>query len=334
MYHCSATRREWLRLGAVAIVCAGPDRLAAAAEPAWKPTRNVEVVVGVGPGGSMDRTARSVEEALWKGHFISRASTVLNKPGGGHAAALSYTVSHRGDGNVIQVVNTPLITNKILGRGSQTYTDATPLATLFFEQQMFAVSKDSTIKSPQDLISRLKTDPSQLSFAVSSGVGTVNEFAALLVAKGAGIDPKRLKAVSFNSASEGVTQTLGNHVDVLVTTPFSIIPFVQSGDLRALAVASDERLAGALKDVPTWKELGIDCVTPGFRVVVGPPDLTAAQIAFWEMALKAITDTPDWKKQVETEFLVPHFRGSADTIAFLRTEADRYTSLYHEMGIT
>jgi putative tricarboxylic transport membrane protein len=322
-------RRELLAYCAIA----GALPSAEAAEEAWKPTRTVEVVVGVSPGGSMDRTARSVEDALFKAHFIPRSSVVLNRPGGGHAVALSYTVSHRGDANVIQVVNSSLITNKILGRGTQDYADATPLATLFFEQMLFAVNKDSPIKQPLDLVDRLKADPTTLSFAVSSGIGTTNELAGLMLAKAAGIDPKQLKAVSFNSASEGTSQTLGGHIDVLITTPFSIVPFILSGDLRPLAVAADERLGGVLKDVPTWKELGMNSVAPGFRVVIGPPGLAASQVGFWETACQAITATPQWQKQIDREFLTAHYLNGADTLAFLKNEAEIYTSFFRSIGI-
>lgn len=326
------TRRSAL-LGSLATASAALLRPAAAHAADWKPRRSVEVVVGVAPGGSMDRTARALENALWKAGFIPRSSVVLNKPGGGHSIALAYTAGRSGDAQVIQAINTPLLTNKMLGHGTQTYTDVTPLANLFFEQQMFSVAKASPIGDGKDLMARIKADPSKLSFAVSSGIGTTNELAVLLLAKSLGVNAKSLKAVSFNSASEGVTSVLGGHVDVLVTTPFSTVPFMTSGDLRAIAIASTDRLGGAMADVPTWREMGADVQTPSFRVVVGPPQLTAEQIAFWDNALRQITTTPDWQKMMETEFLTPAYMDHTKVAAFLEGEAARYAAAYRASGI-
>jgi putative tricarboxylic transport membrane protein len=328
------TRRSLIGSGLAALGCgAGRLTVARAAEADWKPTRPVEVVVGVSPGGSMDRTARAVSEGLREGGFIPNASIVLNKPGGGHAIALAYTASRRGDAGTIQIINTPLLTNNILGRDRHSHHDVTPVATLFLEQQMFAVGKDSSIRDARDLMARFKADPGSISYAVSSGVGTANELAALLLAHTLGVDPKTLNPVSFKSASEAVTMALGSHIDVLITTPFSIIPFIQNKDLRPLAVASENRLGGVLADVPTWRELGADVVTPGFRVVIAPPGLAPAQVAFWERALTTITATPAWQAQVETEFLTPQVAGSAGTVVYLDREYARYAALYRAIGI-
>jgi putative tricarboxylic transport membrane protein len=327
------TRRSMIASGLACGAAHFGAGLAFAVDEEWKPTRHVETVVGVAPGGSMDRTARSVDEALRKAGVIPASSVVLNKPGGGHMVALAYTAGRRADANVIQVINTPLLTNKMLGRGRQTYTDVTPLANLFLEEQMFAVSKNSSIKDAADVMKRLKADPGSISYGVSSGLGTTNGMAALLLAQSLGIDPKKLKPVSFNSASEAVTTTLGGHIDLVITTPFSLVPFFQSGDLRPIAVASKNRLGGILKDVPTWRELGAEVVTPGFRVVVGPPGLKSNQIAFWENAFRTITKTPAWQDQLKSEFLTPQTMGSADTVAFLKDEYDRYASVYRSMGL-
>jgi putative tricarboxylic transport membrane protein len=287
----------------------------------------VEVVVGVAPGGANDRTARDVEGFLKKGNFIPANSLVVNKPGGGHAVALSYTIGHSGDPHYLQVVGGVILSNNILGRSPIKFSDITPIAMLFDEQMAFAVAKDSKIKDAKDLLDRLKSDPASVSFSVSTGIGTTNHLSALLVAQAAGADLKKLKAVSFNSSTEGVTATLGGHVDVAITTPFALDPFVESGQLRYIAIASEKRGAGRLADVPTWKELGIDAVVSAWRLVVGPPNLKPEVIAYWDKAFASVQATPEWNEMLAKENLTNHRLNSAESTKFLQSEDDRYRKL-------
>ncbi|WP_168735321.1 tripartite tricarboxylate transporter substrate binding protein [Pseudothauera rhizosphaerae] len=304
-----------------------------AAEPAWTPTKAVEVVVGVGPGGSMDRTARMLRDALAAEGLVPAETTVANKPGGGHAVAFAHTLRQAGNPHVIQVVNSPVVTNKLLGRSPIDYTQFTPLAVLFDEQFLFAVKSDSPIRDARDLFERVRQDPASVSFSVSSGVGTLNHIAAVQLAQAAGADIQRLKTVSFGSAAEGVTATLGGHVDVAITTPFSLVPFAEAGRLRLIAVAAGKRLPGAqLEGVPTWRELGADVEIRGWRVVVGPPDLTPEQVRFWEEAIRRVTLTPQWQAELERNHLTDRYGGSEAARQLFDSDAARLHALYTALG--
>lgn len=321
------TRRTMLR-ASIAVLAAGAIPGAVFAQDAgWTPDKPVEVVVGVGPGGANDRTARDIERFLKDGGFTPKGSIVSNKPGGGHSVALAYTLSHPGEGNILQVIGGVMLSNNILGRSPISYKQFTPIATLFDEQMVFAVGKNSPIKSAQELVEKLKADPSSVSFSISTGIGTTNHISVLLLAKQLGLDLTKIKAVSFNSSTEGVTATIGGHIDVVVTTPFALNPFVESGDLRYIAAASTERSGGLLAEVPTWKELGYDIVVPAWRLVVAPPDITEEEIAYWDKAFATVTETAEWKAMLEKESLVPHRLTSAETKAYLDSEDARYRDL-------
>lgn len=321
------TRRAALIASLAALGAVSLPGAILAQESGWRPDKPVEVVVGVGPGGANDRTARDVERFLKDGGFTPGGSFVSNKPGGGHAVALAYTLEHPGEANIIQVIGGVMLSNNILGRSPISYSQFTPIANLFDEQMVFAVGKNSSIKSARDLIDKLKQDPASVSFSISTGVGTTNHISVLQLAKLLGADLKKIKAVSFNSSTEGVTATIGGHIDVVVTTPFALNPFVESGDLRYIAAASAERSGGLLADVPTWRELGYDIVVPAWRMVVAPPGLTPDQIAYWDKAFSAITETDEWKAMLAKESLVAHRLNSAETKAYLDSENARYREL-------
>jgi len=85
--------------------------------------------------------------------------------------------------------------------------------------------------------------------------------------------------------------------------------------------------------VPTWKEMKVDSSLALWRAIVGPPGLSAEQAAYWESALKAMTSTDEWKKELEQEFLTPRFLGRTETTAFLASEENRFRAHFAEFGI-
>lgn len=305
----------------------------AAAQTQWRPEKNIEVVVGVNPGGSMDRTARDVQAFLQKA-LTGRTSTVVNKPGGGHSIALTYLAQQRGDAHYLQVIHFLLFTNYLTGRTPLNHTSVTPIALLFNENFGFAVKADSPIKTAADMVQRLKKDPGSLSFSVSTGLGTVNHILAARVGQASGVDPKKMKYVVFNSASEGVTSVAGGHVDVTVTTLFSIQSMVEKGLLRFIAVATPKRMPGAMAQVPTLREQGIDVDLASWRSVVAPAGITPAQIAYWDDVFSKMTKSEDWRSNLEKNFLTDHYLSSADTRKFFDNEFGKYKSILTELGMT
>ena len=133
-----------------------------AAAQAWQPDKPIEIVIPTSPGGSVDRTARTLQKILQEGALVRVPVTVVNKPGAGGAVSLVHLNQHAGDGHYISI-NTPnLIANDINGRSTVKYTDVTPLATLFSVYTVVAVRADSPIRSGRDFIDRLRGDPGSL----------------------------------------------------------------------------------------------------------------------------------------------------------------------------
>jgi putative tricarboxylic transport membrane protein len=299
----------------------------------WKPTKPVEIVIGNAPGGAMDRLARLAETWLKAGNLIDGKSIVLPKPGGGHAVALAYMKSHTADPHYLMAVNTLLISNNLLGRSELKYTDFAPVSILYEEPMVFAVKGDSPIKDGADLAARLKKDPSSLSFSVSSGLGTANHMAAVLLAKAVGAPIRSLKAVSFDSGSEGITAVLGGHVDVVVTPPGSMMSFVNSKELRIVALAGDKRAGGVLTDVPTWKEIGYDVSVSAWRGIIVPPKLTAAQIDFWQKAFAGLMQSDAYAKDAEEEIFTARYLDAARSTEFLAQMDQQFRDYLKFLGI-
>lgn len=193
-----SVHKAWRHAAAVLATLAVAIPATASAE-GWKPRKRVEIVLGTSAAdGGLNRNVRLIREWLVRDKVIPESSIVVNKPGGGHALALTYTASQVGSAETIQLVNTPLITNNLLGRSPITYKDFTPIALLYDETVVFTVPTKSGIANAQTLIDRLKRDPASVVFSTATGLGTVQHIATLALAKSVGVDIKSGKLKTVN----------------------------------------------------------------------------------------------------------------------------------------
>jgi len=293
--------RKWflsVAIAAPAIACAAGGAWA----QAWTPDRPVELVVGAGAGGGNDNIARTIQRILQQGKLVNVPLNVVNKPGAGGAIAIAYIQQNAGKGAFIAVGSNTLLTNHITKKKAVNPADLTPLAILINEYISFNVKGDSPISDAKDLIARLKKDPGAVVLGISSALGNINHIAFATVAREAGIDPRQVKTVVFNSSGASLTALMGGHID-LVVGPVSIAARrAKSGDIRALAFTAPTRRGGALAAIPTWKEVGIDAVVDNWRGIVGPTGMPAQEVAYWDGVFEQMFKEEDWKKNVARNY--------------------------------
>jgi len=303
---------------------------AAAHAQAWKPDRPVELVVFAAPGGGNDKAARTLQK-IWQDHHMLEA-VVVNKVGGGGTLAYTYVSRKTGDDSAIAIAQAGLLTNQITGRSTLGLADVTVLPYIGTEPVALAVQTDSPYRNLRDFVEQLKKDPSSLSIAVGSTLGAINHFTVALLAKAAGIDPRKLRIVVFGGGSESVTQLLGGHVDAMAQASNNAVPYYEAGKMRILGLSMAQR-ASSLPNVPTFREQGYDVVIDGWYAFVGPKNLTAAQVAYWDDVFARTTQTDEWKKFVESTGWEGGYKNSRDTAAFLRKQYDEAKILLGELGL-
>src|SRR6188472_2304229 len=110
-----------------------------AAEPAWHPTRNVELVVPAAAGSALDSVTRIFQRVLQDQKLIPSTVSVANKAGGGNAVGFAYLASRPADGHTLLVTPFTIITNRITGANPLSYEDFTPIAMLADEHIGFVV---------------------------------------------------------------------------------------------------------------------------------------------------------------------------------------------------
>jgi putative tricarboxylic transport membrane protein len=315
------------------IVLALLSTAAAAQTGPWKPVRNVEIVVGVGPGGGIDRTARFIQKLVQDQRLVEVPVTVSNKPGGGSTIAHAYISQKAGDAHFLEISATSILTNHITGKTAFSHKDFTPVAMLSDEYIGFLVHADSPLRTGRDLLNALKTDAESVPIGIATAAGNTNHIAAGLAAKAAGADVKKLKVVVFGSGGESMTALLGGHVALVVTPSANAIPHLKSGKMRVLAIAAPARLEGALAIVPTWKEQGEDIIVANWRPVIGPKGLTAQQVAYWEEVFSRVTRSGEWKAEVARTGSVSHYMNGRELSAFFDQQYAQFRSVLGELGL-
>jgi putative tricarboxylic transport membrane protein len=325
----NGARGFYFRLSTFAfLLCA----FAAANAQGWKPEKNVEIVSSSGPGGASDRQARTVQGLLQAMPGIPSV-TVNNRPGGGGTVALTVLAQHPADAHYLYVMQTGILVNRIVGVATIGYRDLTPLAMLMREHIIAWVKADSPVASGQDLVARLRKSPTDLAFGLSNTRGNQNHIVIAMLARAAGVDPKAVKVVVYSSGAQGITATLGGHVDVWVGSAASVLPHLQTGAARVLGIGAAERQPGPLAAVPTFREQGIDAVFSDARGFIGPRDLAPAQVAFWSGAFARMVEGEAWKKDLARYAWEPDYRSAADTRKFLDERMELLTQILGELGL-
>lgn len=306
----------------------------AAAAQAWKPAKPVEFIVPAGPGGALDAVARLMKQGFDTTGALGQPFIVIDKPGGNGKIAFNTLQQREGDGHTLSINTHGYLSNYIGGNLEiLPHRDLTPICVLLDETITVVVKPDSPYKTIGELVAQFKRKPESLSIAVAASVGNHIHVAIAKGLKAGGVDISKLTVVAFRSSGESLSALIGGNVDVVAASTPNVVNLFQAGRIKLLAVSSAERLGGALASVPTWKESGIDSVFQSALGVVGPKGMTPAQIAFWEQAYRQVTETPEWKKQLEFNQSKPHFLGHADAARFYEEEYGQMRTLLQEMGL-
>lgn len=298
---------------------------------AWAPEKPIEMVAPAATGGGWDTLARTSSRVLEKNDLVDQPIQVVNKPGGGGAVGWAY-VAGAAEPTRLFVTSPPITLVPLTSESGHSHEDFTPISRLMTEYMVYVVPADSPLKSMGDLVDKLKEDPSSLSVAGGSAPGSMDHVAFAGAMNAAGIDPKGLKYVPYDGGGEALTQTVGGHVDASVIGASEAAGLVESGDLRALAVSARER-TDTLPEVPTLREEGVDYTYDLWRGVMGPGDMTDAQVAYYEKAYKRMIEQKQWKSEAKKLGWETSYMDSDEFGSFLDKSSEDAEKLLGEIGL-
>ncbi|WP_210403018.1 tripartite tricarboxylate transporter substrate binding protein [Thalassospira sp. MCCC 1A01428] len=296
-----------------------------------------ECIAPANAGGGWDFTCRQIGKTLYDLKTIASPMQVVNMAGGSGGVAYAEVVSKRNEDNDLIVAASSATTTR-LAQGAfpgSTMDQVRWVGTIGADYGVIAVSKDSDIKTLPELFEKVKTDPKSLAFAGGSAVGGWDHLKVLLAAKAAGInDIRKIKYVAFEGGGEAVTQLLGGHVQVFTGDISEAKGFVDSGDLKILAVLSEERLPGEeFNKFPTAKEQGIDAVGANWRGFYAPKGMSDDAYDYWVNAIKTTYASDEWKEVMANNGLMPLNKFGPDFEKFVSDQISSTQTLSREIGL-
>ena len=292
------------------------------------PTRAIKIVVPFPAGGPSDVLARMIGQKMsedWGQPVVIEnrpvANTVLGAQQVAKAAPDGYTL--------LMAIDSTLTMNQYLYRTPpyDPFNDFAPITLTAKTMQLLIVNAASDVKTVNDLISRAKAQPGKLNY----GAGTITtKLTGYLFNKSAGIETV---LVPYNGSAEVAQGLLTKSVDFSFDGPSASLSLIQGGQFRVLA-KFDPRPFPPVPDLPliTTAMPNMDEITVWLGLVApkGTPaaviDKIQAEVA------KALAD-PDVKAKADASGLFPATSTPAEFAAFIRKEAQRWSSVVKETGM-
>lgn len=288
--------------GALAAVIIALSAAAASAQ------ENPECIAPANPGGGWDFTCRQVGKSLQDLGLIDSTMQVVNLAGGGGGVAFAEVVNKRGDDNDL-IVAASAATATRLAQGAypgNTMDQVRWLASIGADYGVIAVAADSEIETLPQLLDQIKSDPTSISIAGGSAVGGWDHLKVLIAANAYGIDDVRsVKYIAFDGGGEAVTQLLAGSVQGFTGDISEAKGFVDSGDIRVIAILAPERLPGEFADFPTAIEQGVEAVGANWRGFYAPGGMSDEAYDAWVGKIGELYASDEWKDVMAANGLAP-----------------------------
>jgi tripartite-type tricarboxylate transporter receptor subunit TctC len=300
-----------------------------AAETAY-PLRPVRLIVPFAPGGSVDLMARMIAGRL--SEQLGQTVIIDNRPGAGGAIGAELGARSAPDGYSLLIgssstlVINPAMTRKL---AYDTLKDFAPIALLVRLPLVIVTHPSIPARNTRELVALAKRNPGKLSFG-SIGIGTANHLVGELFAHAAGVN---MVHVPYKGGGAAALALLSGEIEVQVSAPNTMLPFVRNGRIRPIATTGIRRSI-VLPDVETlveagYKELGIT----GWFCLVAPAGLPAAIVERWNSELRRAFQSADIRNALLAEGMEPDVSSAEALDALMRAELPRWARAVALAGV-
>ncbi|HVL59362.1 MAG TPA: tripartite tricarboxylate transporter substrate binding protein [Burkholderiaceae bacterium] len=318
-------------LGLLVLLSSPLATLAAPAPADAYPTRAVTLIVPYPPGGSTDAMARVLVPLL--SEHLGQPVRIENRGGASGAVGSSHAARQPADGYTILLgTDATHAANVHLSRDYPYHPidDFTPLTLAAINVLVLVVHPSLPVKNVTELIAHARANAAQPLRFASSGAGSPHHLAGELLAQRGGI---RLEHMAYKGGGPAVADVLSGQIPMLFASAASVMPHLQAGTLRAIAVTDAQRFAG-LPDVPTLSETLPGLEMTSWLAFFGPPKLPDAIIRRLHAALVTALRAPEVRAKLETQGLRV-VAGSPQQLAeAVRRDYTQRQQLIDKLGLT
>ncbi|QIE96679.1 tripartite tricarboxylate transporter substrate binding protein [Pantoea stewartii] len=294
-----------------------------------------ECIAPAKPGGGFDLTCKLIQVSLMETKQIEKPMRITYMPGGVGAVAYNAIVAQRpAEAGTVVAFSGGSLLNLSQGKfGRYSVDDVKWLAAIGTDYGMIAVREDAPWKNLGELMAAMKADPTKVVVGAGASIGSQDWMKTALVAKEAGIDPRKMRYVAFEGGGEVVTALLGNHIQVMSGDLSEMVPHLQGGKLRVLAVMADKRLPDQLATIPTAKEQGFNVEWPIIRGFYLGPKVSDADYQWWQNAFEKMVQTPEFRQQRELRGLFEFNLFGAELDKYVKNQVAAYREQAKSFGL-
>jgi putative tricarboxylic transport membrane protein len=294
----------------------------------------VECIVPSKPGGAMDLTCKLAQQGL-RAMPEAQPMRLSYLPGGIGAVAWHSLVSQRrAEPNTLVAFSGGSLLNLAQGKfGKVKAGDVRWVAALGADYGMIAVRADSPYKSLADLVAAFKRDPAKVLIGVSGTIGSQDWLKVAMLVRLAGIDPKVLRFVALEGGGESFTAMQAGFVQVVSGDASEATLMAKAGNVRVLAVLSEQRLPGVLSPVPTAREQGYDVVWPVIRGVWMGPQVSQQDYQQWVSTFDRMMANPDFARMRAAAGLYPFNMTGQALTEYVQKAVDDYGRRASQLGL-
>jgi putative tricarboxylic transport membrane protein len=299
------------------------------------PAAATECIAPANPGGGWDFTCRQIGKILYDLKLVDQPVQVTNMAGAGGGLAYSHVVNERNtDADLIVAASSATSTRLAQNAfGGLTADQVRFVGAIGGDPGVIVVAKDSPLQTLGDMVEAIKADPGSVAFAGGSAAGGFDHMKPLQVLKAAGFDDiRKIKYISVDGGADAITQTIGGFTQAMTGDMSEIVGFIRSGEVRALAVLTEERVPG-FEDIPTAREQGFDVVAVNWRGLYVPGGVDDATFDAWAAKLQAVSDSAAWQETMAANGLAPFTKVGADFQSWVDNVIAETVTLSKEIGV-
>lgn len=294
-----------------------------------------ECIAPANTGGGWDFTCRQIGKIMFDIGAVDKPIQVTNMAGAGGGLAYNHVVNERGDDAELIVAASSATATRLAqdAYAGMTADQVRFVGAIGADPGVIVVAADSPYKDLPALIEAIKADPASVAFAGGSAVGGFDHLKPLMLLQRAGFtDITKVKYIGVDGGADAITQTIGGFTQVMTGDMSEIVGFLKSGEVRALAVLTEERVPG-FDDIPTAKEQGFDVVAVNWRGLYIPKGVSDETFNDWAAKLQQVADSAEWKEAMEANGLAPFTKVGGDFQGYVDGVVAEVRQLSKDIGV-
>jgi len=293
------------------------------------PSKPIRLILPFPAGAPSDMIGRAVGQKL--GEQLGENVVPDNRTGAGGNLGIAVAAKAPPDGYTLLVVSPTLAISPSLysNLAYDAAKDLAPVARLATIENVLLVHPSVPARNLKQFVALARARPGKLNYG-SGGPGTTNHLANELLKS---LEKINLVHVPYKGATLATVALIGGEIDEVIVSVASVLPMIQAGKVRALAVLSEQRVA-TLPDVPTAQEAGI----PGFRMSIwyglfAPASTPREIIARLNREVTKALEAPDLRARLAASGIDPWPGTPEEMGSLLRTETARYATIVRSAGL-